>query len=101
MGWRFWKAKNVWDEGKAVWENKWLKIQLQEAREEIEEIKKSRNRVVKRISMIEDRVSDIARIAFASNYTRKDIINMSNEEFKECEAEIDKDTRDGRTFLPE
>ena len=83
-----------------AWENKWLKVQVKEARAEIDEIKKSKDRVVSRMKMIEDRISDIARIGFASNYTREDIMKMDEKEFKECEKQIEEDCRDGKTFLP-
>ncbi len=84
-----------------AWENKWLKVQVEEARKEVEEVKASRDRVVKRMKMIEERIADICKIGLASNFTREDIMLMSIKEYKKNEEQIDEDCRDGKTFLPE
>ncbi len=80
-------------------ENKVLKSQLELALNEIEELKVARDRVINRMRQVEVKIADIHKLAFASDYTRSDIDSMTNEEFLKCEAEIDKDLRERKTFL--
>jgi cell division protein FtsB len=81
------------------WENRHLEDQVEELKEINSKLKESRDRVNRRMKDIEERMTDILKLCFASDFTRKDIMSMDPDEFAFHETQIDKDLQDGKMFL--
>jgi hypothetical protein len=83
----------------SLWTKGYLKGELKTVLEELEEVKKSRDRTKEQL----DRVGEVLQLAyktcFAGTFTRQEIADMSVEDFLENEERIDEELRDGKTFL--